>query len=530
LYYLIQEYCSICKQVFQTNSLYSSKMSYNDTYYYNFVNKIQFGVISNEMVEKMSVVEVNNSKMSGPNTVYSPELGSINKTQCVVCKNTLSVEGDDCPGHFGHIKLNYPIPNPLFRDDIASYAMCFCNKPICARLVVTKEKLILNNILNKEGQARIAAIKELCANVDECPYCKNPHGHIKYCSKENKFMLSYNKKDEVIQINYKLLFDIFNNIKDEDLILMGFNRDMLFNSRPSNLIIKNLLVLPTICRTPVKSGNVECHDDITYKYIDIIKANNKLANMKELNERKIVEYIETLDYNITMIMDNTRNKVTDNKNRLFKCIHSRIKGKNGLIRKYMCGKRVDFCGRTVIGPEVNCMVDEMIVPQDVAVNLTIPVRVNAININQCYKWIEQGKVNVIIKEENGIKSKFDMKFAAYESIGTKLEGGDVIKIGGRKMLYDTLLASGKKIAFKESDTVLRDGKFVPIVLPKKRKITLKEGYIVERQLMDGDWVLLNRQPSLRAESLRAKKVKILPGKTFRFNLASTEPFNADENF
>ena len=503
-------------------------MAFDDSYLTKILSKIEFGVMSNEMIEKMSVVEVKDTKMAGPHTVYSPELGAMTNKPCVICSNAFSLEENNCPGHFGHIKLNYPIPNPLFKNEISSYAMCFCNKPMCARLVVTVETLRLSNIIKKEGLARIAAVKQLCESVDECPHCKNPHGHIKYVQKDNKYVMSYNnKKDDILPVNYKMLFDVFNNIKDEDLIIMGFSKDMIYSSRPANLIIKNLLVLPPICRPPVNSGSVECHDDLTYKYIDVIKANNKLASMKDLNERKVAEYIEALDFNITMIMDNTRNKVTDNKNRMFKCLHSRFKGKNGLIRKYMCGKRVDFCGRTVIGPEPNCMVDEIVIPEEVAVNLTYPVRVNALNINQCYKWIEQNKVNFIIKEENGIKSKFNMNIAQYETFGTKLESGDVLKIDGKVMTYDAIFISKGKVNIKEGDMVRRDGKFVPIVIPKKRKIVLKEGYIVERQLMDGDWVLLNRQPSLRAESLRAKKVKVLPCKTFRFNLASTEAFNAD---
>lgn len=505
-------------------------MSFDDSYINKVVDKMQFGIMSNDFIEKMSVVEVKDSKMSGPNTVYSPELGSTTQKPCVTCGNATTLEGDSCHGHFGHIKLNYPIANPLFKEEIARYAMCFCNRPMCARLVTTKETLILTKINKKEGMTRVRAIQEYCENVDECPYCKNPHGHIKYHSKDNKFLMTYSKKDDIIPVNYKMLYDIFNNIIDEDLFMMGFNRDRMINSHPSNMIIKNLLVLPPICRTTVNSGNVECHDDITYKYIDILKINNKLTSTKDLNERKIVEFIEALDYHITMLMDNTRNKVTDNKNRMFKCIHSRIKGKNGLIRKYMCGKRVDFCGRTVIGPEVNCMVDEIIVPEEIASNLTMPIRVNAININQCYKWIEDGKVNFIIKEEKGVKSKFDMKFAQFDKIGTKIDENDVLMINGKKIVYEVLKKMKGKYEFKEGDMVLKNGEFVPIVVPKRKKITLKEGYIVERKLMDGDWVLLNRQPSLRAESLRAKKVKILPCKTFRFNLASTEPFNADENF
>jgi len=510
-------------------------MSFDDQYLNKVVDRIQFGVMSNEMIEKMSTVEIKDSKLSGPNTVYAPELGSTNDKQCVICGNANAWDVLSCPGHFGHIKLNYPIPNPLFKDEVATFARCFCSRKMCARLVVTKETMTLSGLIKKSGQARIYAIQEYCENVDECPYCKNPHGNIKYLQKDNKYFVTYAaRKDEFIPVSYEQLYDTFNNIKDEDLVMMGFSREMLFNSRPSNLIIKNLLVMPTILRTSVSSGNVECHDDLTYKYIDIVKVNNKIGvimNDKAVkDDRKISEFIEQLDFNITMLMDNTRQKITDNKNRMFKCIHSRLKGKNGLIRKYICGKRVDFCGRTVIGPEPNCMVDEMVIPPEVAEKLTYPVVVNSINIKQCYKWLEQGKVNYIIKDnENGEQSKFNMKFAAFESLGTKVDGGDVLMIDGKEMLYDTLIKMKPNYEFRESDTILKDGKFVPIVLPKKRKIILKEGYTVERQLMDGDWVVLNRQPSLRAESLRAKKVKILPGKTFRFNLASTEAYNADRS-
>lgn len=506
-------------------------MAFDTPYMTSIIDKIQFGILSNEMVEKMSVVEIKDSKMAGPNTVYAPELGSIDNKPCVVCGNKMNIysEGNkDCPGHFGHIKLNYPVPNPLFKNEIAAYARCFCNRPICARLIFKKEQLTLEGLFKKEGQARIEAIKEKAEEVEECPHCKNPHGKIKYIQKDNKFVMSYNKKDDMIPVNYNLLYDIFNNIRDEDLFLFGFKKEKIYNSRPANMMIKNLTVLPTICRLPVNSGNVECHDDITYKYIDIIKVNNKLADIKSLNEKKINEYIDALDYHLTMIMDNTKNKVADKKKRMFKCIHSRIKGKNGLIRKHMCGKRVNFCGRTVIGPEANCMVDEIIVPHEVASKLTFPVRVTEFNIEECYKWIENDKVTLIIKEENGTKEFFDTRFSGYEKQGTKLDFADIIKKkDGKKVSYETMFYNKGKSLIQEGDQVLKNGKFIPIVLPKKKKIKLEIGYIVERQLMDGDWVLLNRQPSLRPESLRAKKVKILPGKTFRFNLASTEAFNAD---
>lgn len=56
---------------------------------------------------------------------------------------------------------------------------------------------------------------------------------------------------------------------------------------------------------------------------------------------------------------------------------------------------------------------------------------------------------------------------------------------------------------------------------------LEIGYIVERHLQDGDYVLFNRQPSLHKMSIMGHRVKVLPYSTFRMNLSVTTPYNAD---
>jgi DNA-directed RNA polymerase subunit A' len=56
---------------------------------------------------------------------------------------------------------------------------------------------------------------------------------------------------------------------------------------------------------------------------------------------------------------------------------------------------------------------------------------------------------------------------------------------------------------------------------------LELGMIIERQLMDGDICLFNRQPSLHRMSMMAHRIKVVPYKTFRFNLSVCPPYNAD---
>ena len=55
----------------------------------------------------------------------------------------------------------------------------------------------------------------------------------------------------------------------------------------------------------------------------------------------------------------------------------------------------------------------------------------------------------------------------------------------------------------------------------------KGGVIVERHLIDGDVAIFNRQPSLHRMSMLVHEVRVMSGKTFRFNLADCTPYNAD---
>jgi len=78
-----------------------------------------------------------------------------------------------------------------------------------------------------------------------------------------------------------------------------------------------------------------------------------------------------------------------------------------------------------------------------------------------------------------------------------------------------------------------------VIRPDKRRIRLAEGnletvtemlepgWIVERQIRDGDIVLFNRQPSLHRMSIMAHRVRVMDGRTFRLNPAVCPPYNAD---
>ena len=55
----------------------------------------------------------------------------------------------------------------------------------------------------------------------------------------------------------------------------------------------------------------------------------------------------------------------------------------------------------------------------------------------------------------------------------------------------------------------------------------RPGVVVERHLIDGDVAIFNRQPSLHRMSMLVHEIRVMEGKTFRFNLADCTPYNAD---
>jgi DNA-directed RNA polymerase beta' subunit len=202
-------------------------------------------------------------------------------------------------------------------------------------------------------------------------------------------------------------------------------------------------------------------------------------------------------------------------------LKERIAGKEGQIRHNLLGKRCDQSGRTVVGPDPTLKFDELCVPKEMAEILTIPVHVTPFNIKYLTDLVNSNKANFLIKASNP-KCSINLK-NALNYRGTLLFFGDVIDRNGIKTtITDT------KFKLEQGDIIIRNGKVLKnIQYPEFKKITLEIGDIVKRQLIDGDYVLLNRQPTLHKASMMALKVIIKPIKTLKINLSITKPFNCD---
>ena len=177
----------------------------------------------------------------------------------------------------------------------------------------------------------------------------------------------------------------------------------------------------------------------------------------------------------------------------------------------------DQTARTVIGPDPTLRMGELGVPEEIAQILTSPTRVTSFNIDQMQKLIDDGKIKSLWKPDS--TTVIDLKRFRR---GTRLMHGDIIHRGGELIK----VIDGRELV-QECDQVERDGVLLTKLKVSNREYKVSIGWIVDRPLQNGDYVLLNRQPTLHKSSMLAMQVIIMPFKTMRINLSVTKGFNAD---
>jgi DNA-directed RNA polymerase subunit A' len=457
------------------------------------IGSISFSLLSPNEIRKMSATKVITADTYDDDGfpiamgLMDPKLGVVEPgLRCKTCG--LRVGKDKCPGHFGHIDLAMPVIHVGLVKSIRDCLRATCRG--CGRILLTDKQK--NDYLeelkkfNREGREPTFVLKSIvkeCVKTEKCPHCDREVGKIELDKptsiRENGKKLTPSEIREWLE-----------KIPDDDLSLLDVN---IKSARPEWMVLTVLPVPPVTVRPSVTLESGErSEDDLTHKLVDVIRINQRLQENRDAGAPQLIveDLWELLQYHITTYLDNQTSGIPPARHRSgrpLKTLAQRLKGKEGRFRSNLSGKRVNFSARTVISPDPNLSINEIGVPMIIAKELTVPVRVTTHNMDWCKKLIKQktnisGKpdeynpsVNYIIKESEGLKQRI-------------------------------------KVTEKNSDELAEK---------------LELGTIIERQLMNGDITIFNRQPSLHRMSMMAHRVKVVPYKTFRFNLSVCPPYNAD---
>jgi DNA-directed RNA polymerase II subunit RPB1 len=450
---------------------------------------VQFGIANPEDILSRSVVDVITDKTYQadrpvPGGVFDSRFGVIeNGKVCPTCKQTNLL----CPGHFGHISLARPVYLYQFLDTVQKILQNVCLT--CSNPYLPDEEL---EKIEKQftGMDRFNTVREKTASYktkdlkasSSCPSCESPL--IKKIEKVEGTVatleaVTYDEEADKIPLQPELVLRCFQRMTDRHVELIGFSPKF---SRPSWMICTVLAVPPlTVRPSVVMDDNQRMEDDLTHKLIDIVRNNQRLRDKIDKGDSADVidKYTDILQFDVATYVDNDIKGLppaAQRSGRPLKTLKSRLGAKTGRVRGNLMGKRVDFSARSVITPDSNIDVDELGVPEEIAMNLTFPEIVTIYNRDRLMTYIRNGP-------------------AKYP---------------------------GAKSVFLKDDQRSISLKYV-----NPEMIDLKDGDIVHRHLVDGDVVLFNRQPSLHKGSMECHRVRVLPYSTFRLNVSATKPYNAD---
>ena len=453
---------------------------------------IQFSMLSPEEIMKNSVAEItsrdtyiNNKPVI--NGLFDPRMGVLEPG--LICPT----DGHNymkTPGYFGHIVLARPVFYIQYLSAVLRILRMVCFK--CGKLLISKEKYSkLTATMNDEEKFNYvfsvaSKVKRCGEDSDDGCGCKQPNK----IRKEDKTLATLyaewdniegvtDEKKMTIPLSCEMVLSLFKKISDDDIAFMGFSPTF---SRPEWMICQVLAVPPPAVRPSVKhDAQQRSEDDISHILVNIIKANNTLQEKINSNATSTVinDWTTVLQYYVaTQIDNNIPNvaQVAQRSGRPLKSIKERLNGKGGRVRGNLMGKRVDFSARSVITPDPNLSIGQIGVPLKIAKNITKPVVVNKTNRDFLLKLVKNGP---------------DVHPGA--------------KILERK--------NGDEISLRYMD---------------RNSVVLEDGDIVHRHMMDGDYIVFNRQPTLHRMSMMGHIVKVLSkGDTFRMNVADTKPYNAD---
>ncbi|KAL9599219.1 MAG: hypothetical protein Q9219_004000 [cf. Caloplaca sp. 3 TL-2023] len=295
--------------------------------------------------------------------------------------------------------------------------------------------------------------------------------------------------------------------KEKDIFHLVYNPRETRTSKPllaDMFFITHLMVPPTKFRPEARTDGeiVENTDNELYKAI--------LQSCSQLNQiRKDLEappspetrhrdfgdlqnaWVRLQDA-VNALIDSDRNPVQGLAGRQIENgIKQKLEKKEGIFRKNMMGKRVNFAARSVISPDPNIETNEIGVPPVFAKKLTYPEPVT----NHNFYELKQAVINGVEKWPGA---------AAVEN-----ENGQVINLRTKNLEDRQALANQLLAPSSVNSNGARNKK-------------------VHRHLNNGDLVIMNRQPTLHKPSMMAHRTRVLPGeKTIRMHYANCNTYNAD---
>lgn len=467
------------------------------------VTSIGFGLYDDKDNEREGTVEVLtaelfNGEEPAPNGVYDARMGSPDyHYRCAYCRLQ---KGQD-PGHPGRLTLRVPLQQPLAVDDTRRWLRVICLS--CGHPVVNPA-----NYAGVPAAGRLAAAA-LGTPAANCPRCKAATQKVEKDKDDNFTFFTYRPsrgrregKLEPVKLYPHVIRRIFERVSDQTVRDFGKNPALV---HPRKFIVKVVRIPPVTIRPGVRIGlgaGSQSYNDLTTPVQYLVKRNaglpERLTPEQERGEIPVAPRDSKFDLDraITSVgqiyYDLVRGSSATSalqgsggKRGLLQgtkplpSILGRLARKEGRLRRHLLGKRVLSISRDTISGNPTLGLDEVGYPQAFARTLQIRETVREYN----REWLMPFFLN-----------------------------------GTRQYPGSTIVVKRSTGAPHAVDGLRRD-------------FALEVGDVLYRDLVTGDVVMYNRQPSLERSSIGAHRIVVLEDPrlhTFQMNVASCDWYGADQ--
>ncbi|HUD04306.1 MAG TPA: DNA-directed RNA polymerase subunit beta', partial [Candidatus Paceibacterota bacterium] len=338
--------------------------------------------------------------------------------------------------------------------------------------------------------------------------------------------------------------------------------------RPEWMFLSRIPVIPPALRPMVPlDGGRFATADVNDLYRRVINRNNRLLKLKEIsapdvilrNEKRILqEAVDALIDNSIRHGNSTVAAGSLAQKRSLKSLADNLKGKRGLLRGNLLGKRVDYSGRSVIVVGPDLALDQCGLPKHMALELFKPFVIHgllsrelAYNIRGASRLIDDAIPEVWAILEDVIKNKYVLlnRAPTLHRLGIQafkpiLIEGNAIQVhplvctafnadfDGDQMAVHVPLSEEAQMEAREimaSDkNILKPGNGDPVLSAKMLDIVLGSYWVTKNvtgEKGDGN-IFESPEAALLAHDFGAldlrAKIKVAPGKSKKF-----EPFDGN---
>jgi DNA-directed RNA polymerase subunit beta' len=187
--------------------------------------------------------------------------------------------------------------------------------------------------------------------------------------------------------------------------------------KPENMVLRKLPVIPPDLRPVVQlEGGRFASSDVNLFYRRVLMRNIRLKKMIQVGMPDVVKKneIRLLQESVNnLLVGEKNNSVSSAGNKVFKSLTDMLSGKEGIFRKNLLGKRVDYSGRSVITVGPTLKLNECGVPLYIAVKMFTPFVIGKLieegivyNPKQAEKLIKEEDPLALVYLQEAVKDKY----------------------------------------------------------------------------------------------------------------------------